>query len=64
MSVGPARLAVQPRQAVVNVGAGLLAVVAADAEGLVDQQDVSTRKSATALYMSTTSPNLLFCSSM
>ena len=40
VGVGPARLAIQPRQAVVHIGAGLLAVVAADAEGLVDQQDV------------------------
>ncbi len=35
-----AGLAVEPRGAVVRVGAGLLAVVAADAQGLVDQQHV------------------------
>src|SRR6202008_2201816 len=40
MGEGLARLAVQAAEPLVRVGAGLLAIVAADAELFVDQQEV------------------------
>jgi hypothetical protein len=70
MRVGLARLAVEPSQPLVAVGAGALAIVAADAQILVDEEDVgrladpfSTRKLATDEYMSTTPLKLSFLAS-
>ena len=40
MGVSPPRLAVEPRKPLVAVGAGTLAIVAADAKLLVDEEDV------------------------
>ena len=40
MRVSPSGLTVEPGQAIVAVSAGLFAIVAADAQRFVDQQDV------------------------